>query len=65
MNVQAINVRSVETDGIVYYVMLRLNGEDFEFVLTKNDTNGIATQVRAAVAVIQETSPGLIKERIV
>ena len=65
MNVQAINIRSVETDGIVYYVMLRLNGEDFEFVLTKNDTNGIATQVRAAVAVIQETSPGLIKERIV
>ena len=65
MNVQAINVRSVETDGIVYYVMLRLNGEDFEFVLTENDTNGIATQVRAAVAVIQETSPGLIKERIV
>ena len=62
---QAINVRSVETDGIVYYVMLRLNGEDFEFVLTENDTNGIATQVRAAVAVIQETSPGLIKERIV
>ena len=65
MNVQTINIRSVETDGIVYYVMLRLNGEDFEFVLTKNDTNGIATQVRAAVAVIQETSPGLIKERIV